>query len=378
MATFTEKAKLFRGLVDGEVAYRGPFIFLFDITRRCNLHCIGCRYHSDEVHMPSPTDQGVTDISVNLFKKLCRELVPLGTREIILTGEGEPFLHPRIFDIISIAKQAGFRIQVYTNGTLFDESRLRALVDSGSDIVLFSLWAGTYEDYQKTYPRDDPENFNRIVTAMKCLSRLKAEYKKTLPRVVLHPTIFRNNYKEMDSLVELAAETRCDKMEFATLKTRRGVLDSYVLSRDEERVLMNTLKATEKKLNSLSIDHNIPKIVRHYRIGNKVWEKYPCYVGWVQAHMKVDGTVFPCNPCDLPMGNADQKTFAEVWNGPAFRAFRRKTITRDGLATMDRHCDCSFCRHIDDNIRIHRRFKWFSPFFVKKNKTETSPVPVCS
>ncbi len=372
MATFSEKVKLFRGLVDGEVAHRGPFIVLFDITRRCNLHCIGCRYHSSEVHMPSPTDQSTKDISVDLFAKLCHELFTLGTREIMLTGEGEPFFHPRIFDIIAIAKQTGSHTQVITNGTLLDESRLEALINSGLDDLVVSLWAGTYEGYRDNYPRDDPENFNRVVVALKRLTQLKTEQKKTCPRVVLHYTIYRNNYNYVNTLVDLAYATKINKVNFSLLKTRRGVLDSYVLSPNEERVLVDNLEGMRSRLDSLSIDHNISRTLQRYRVGEKVWEKLPCYVGWVHAHIKVDGTVFPCNPCDMPMGNAAEDTFGEVWNGPAFRAFRRKTLTREGLAAMSRYCDCSFCCYVEDNIRIHRIFKWFAPLFVKKNQEGTS------
>ncbi|MFC1485632.1 radical SAM protein [Candidatus Latescibacterota bacterium] len=376
MATLSEKVKLFRGLVDGEVARRGPFTVLVDITRRCNLHCIGCRYHSTEVHMPSPTDQSIMDISVDLFTKLCHELVTMGTREIILTGEGEPFFHPRIFDIIAIAKQTGFRIQAFTNGTPFNEPRLQTLIDSGLDNLMVSLWAGTYEGYRKNYPQDDPENFNRIVAALKRLSQLKAEQKRTLPWVVLYYTIYRNNFQEVTTLVDLASATQSNKVNFSLLKTRRGVLDSYVLAPDEERALVDDLTAMGSRLDARSIDHNIPRTLQRYQIGERVWEKLPCYVGWVQAHVKVDGTVFPCHPCDLPMGNAAEDTFGEIWNGPAFRAFRRQTITREGLAAMGQHCDCSFCRHVEDNIRIHRLFRWFAPLFAGKNEEGTSPEPV--
>ena len=71
--------------------------------------------------------------------------------------------------------------------------------------------------------------------------------------------------------------------------------------------------------------------------------KTPRYIGWLHAYLKVDGTVLPCGDCDLVMGNLNDHSLQEIWNGPAFRAFRRQTLTRAGLRALDRQCDCAFC-----------------------------------
>jgi hypothetical protein len=47
----------------------------------------------------------------------------------------------------------------------------------------------------------------------------------------------------------------------------------------------------KKRLNSLSMEHNIGETLLRYRIGEAVWNKLPCYVGWLHARIKVDGMV---------------------------------------------------------------------------------------
>jgi MoaA/NifB/PqqE/SkfB family radical SAM enzyme len=76
----------------------------------------------------------------------------------------------------------------------------------------------------------------------------------------------------------------------------------------------------------------------------------------------VDGTVLPCKPCEMIAGNLTEQTFRDIWNGPGFREFRRRTRTRRGLADLRRSCDCGFCCHVGDNARTHRWFRWIAPF----------------
>jgi len=63
MATFKQKVQLLRGLIHGEAAYTGPFFARVDITARCNLHCLGCLYHSSKTRKPVTGVQTLKDIS---------------------------------------------------------------------------------------------------------------------------------------------------------------------------------------------------------------------------------------------------------------------------------------------------------------------------
>ncbi len=94
MTTFRQKAKLLQGLLMGEVAHTGPFYATIDITCRCNIHCASCLFHSPQLNIPSDGNKEIKDIPYDLFKRLCNELKAMGTRQIILCSDGEPFLHP--------------------------------------------------------------------------------------------------------------------------------------------------------------------------------------------------------------------------------------------------------------------------------------------
>jgi MoaA/NifB/PqqE/SkfB family radical SAM enzyme len=372
MAALYEKIKLLRGLLTGEIAYVGPFYVTVDVTRRCNLRCPGCRYHSTTItNFLSPGDQEVLDFSFELFKRLCDELKSMGASELILIGEGEPFLHPRLFDLVSVVKGMGFHVTLLTNGTLLDETRIQSLVESRLDILRVSLWASTPEEYERSYPGSSPGNFRRIVDGLQRLAHMKAERKSKFPTVVLHQPINRYNSQNIGEMVDLAHTTGCDTLSFSPLKTWRGQLASFALSPDEEKLLEPALSRMKRRLSSLSIKHNIDHTLLRYRIGEAVWQELPCYIAWLHARIKVDGTVLPCEPCGLPMGRLEENTFQEIWNGPAYRNFRRQALTREGLGRLGEHCDCGFCCHVEDNLRVDRIFRWVSPFCVNQRSGAT-------
>lgn len=354
--------KLLQGLLTGNVAHTGPFSVTLDLTRRCNLRCLGCRFHSSLVHAPSPGDQSILDIEWSLFHKLCNELKEMNTKDMVLLGEGEPFLHPRLFDIIAAGKEAGFHMTTFTNGTLLNEASIQSLLDSRLDILIVSLWASSHEEYERNYPGTKLVNFKRTVEGLKLLSLRRKEEDIQFPSLVLHQPINRYNFQGIDAMVDLAHTTGCNGVFFSPLKSWRGELDKSSLSKDEEELLHPSLILAMKRLNTFSISHNIDQLLLQYRIGEAVWQELPCYTAWFHSRIKVDGTVLPCYACDLPMGNLRDIRFQEIWNNSAYRTFRKKTLTRKGLASMGKDCDCGFCCHVVDNMRVYRLFRWISPF----------------
>ena len=368
MAALLEKIKLLKGLLNGSTAYGGPFYVTIDITRRCNLHCLGCPYHSTEISNVSPHKPGPTDLSTDLVKRLCGELKEIGTSSLVLQGEGEPLLHSDIIDLILAAKTAGIRVTLLTNGTLLDQHLVREIIAAKLDILKVSLWASSPDQYQQNYPETNSENFNRVLDGLRLMARQKEEQKSSVPLVILHHPINRNNYQTLDRMADLALSTNCNGLTFAPMYSFRGILDSFTLSHDEKRLVYHSLSRIRKQLNTRSLTHNIEEVLLRYKIGVAVWEKLPCYIAWFHARIKVDGTVQPCSRCSLPLGNLNQNNFNEIWNGASFCHFRRQTLTRQGLESMSGHCDCSFCCFFGDNMRVHRFFKWFFPLRRHPNK----------
>ncbi|MBN1567302.1 MAG: radical SAM protein [Acidobacteria bacterium] len=210
MATFSQKALLLKDLLSGEIAYTGPFHAMIDLTRRYNLHCIGCRFHFPVVYRPSPSDPGIQDMDWDLYESLCRQLHETGTRVIFLMGEGEPLLHPGIFRMTAFAKKLGFHAAIIFNGTLVNAGAAHELVSSGLDLFQVSLWALNETDYAAQHPGTSRENFSRVLEGLRQLSMEKQKRYSRSPSIILHHPINSRNMQAVETITGLACETGCD------------------------------------------------------------------------------------------------------------------------------------------------------------------------
>lgn len=88
-------------LLTGDARMLAPLFVALDVTRRCNLQCAGCPYHSSHTKDLPAHDRNTADMPLSFVKRLCAELRKTRTRSIVVEGSGEPFVHPEIHDMIS-------------------------------------------------------------------------------------------------------------------------------------------------------------------------------------------------------------------------------------------------------------------------------------
>ena len=229
-----------------------------------------------------------------------------------------------------------------------------------------SLWASSTEEYTKCYPGVKPENFQKTLNSIKIVANLKAEWQASLPNVILTGPINLYNYKSIDKKITMAHELGCDGVAFTPYKHWKGEFASAALSAEEIDILCKDLVQTKKLLESLSLHHNIDALLLQYRLGEEAWVKMPCYAGWFHTRIRFDGTVMPCCRCYLPLGNLNESSFEEIWNGPEYRAFRVKSMMTKGLVSLSQYCDCSWCSIAKDNFQAHRFFRWIAPLLGRK------------
>jgi radical SAM protein with 4Fe4S-binding SPASM domain len=106
--------------------------FFWEITPQCNQRCPMC-------YLPRSPDP--TEIPLELVPRLTKELRDLGCLIVTLSG-GEPFVRPDLLDIITMFREAGLAVVLFTNGTLVTPSQLDHLAKLGLlrlEITIFSL-----------------------------------------------------------------------------------------------------------------------------------------------------------------------------------------------------------------------------------------------
>jgi len=125
-----------------------PTIFI-SVTSRCNLLCKGCSAHKQE---PVDLDMALIDWIISDAKNN-------GTRLFVFTG-GEPFLRSEFLSLLE--KHSDTYFQIFTNGTLIDNSIADKLSKSGNALILFSLEG--FSDY--TDFRRGKDVFHKLTNSM--------------------------------------------------------------------------------------------------------------------------------------------------------------------------------------------------------------------
>lgn len=151
-----------------------PAYIMFDITNVCNSKCIHCP-HSLANYGKAPK----TYLSPEIFRKVIDECVGRPLQFVRITADGEPFLHPQLFEMINYAVQGGVGlIGLTTNGSLLSATEAKRLIDSGLfmvDISLDAIKKETYEKIRRSLNFDRTmKNIHRLIEIRnKCHSPLR-------------------------------------------------------------------------------------------------------------------------------------------------------------------------------------------------------------
>ena len=127
------------GRLDGR---RFPYTGQWELTCRCNLQCVMC--YTDPFNTPGRIEE---ELRYEEIVRILDELQEAGCLELCFTG-GEPFARPDFLEIYTSAKQRGFRLTLFTNGTLITTriaDRLAADPPAMLEISFHGLTAGSFD-----------------------------------------------------------------------------------------------------------------------------------------------------------------------------------------------------------------------------------------
>jgi len=240
------------GALDGFKAYTGPKIVQIDLTNNCNLNCVGCWCHSDLLgNLKLKGEEKKRKLPYEIVKKLIEDLHEMGIKEIMLSGSGEPFMYPKIMDVMRLIKKKRMKCQIITNFTLVNEKIIRELVDLKVDNITVSLWAGTHETYVKTHPNQTEETFHRIKRMLQYLHSIKKE--DNLPHVKIFNVISNRNYYEIEDMLDFALDSLVDYLEFQVIDVVKGKTNSLALSEKERESIIKQLNGLSKRKDYLEV-----------------------------------------------------------------------------------------------------------------------------
>lgn len=367
------------GILDGSCAYKGPGSAQIDLTNDCNNDCIGCWCNSpllEEKKISSEIKR--QSIPYERAIRLIDELYRMGTRHIYYAGGGEPFMHPRIMDILKHTKNRGLECYVNTNFTLVDKKRTRQLVDMRIDSLTVSVWAGTPGVYASTHPNKNEETFCAIKETLQHLNSIK----KRKPFVKIYNVIFNKNYHDIEAMFDFALSTRSEAVEFTVIDTIPGKTDVLLLNEKEKQAVLGQCtiikerhKDASKKINLFGFEQFIRRISNadsgKAEYDSDIVGTMPCYAGWAFVRIMADGNVNSCLKSHrFPVGNIFEEDFRVIWNNALQRLFREKTLAMDKNDPFfsligndpDSKMGCfKSCDNIGHNRDLHGRLALLKP-----------------
>ena len=321
----------------GEKAVRPPVCLYLEVTNRCNLLCTTCPRTYEELEPPG-------DMSWELFRSIVDQVPDLV--RAVLHGVGEPMLVANLPRMVRYLKDRGVYVLFNTNGTVLSERNGRALIGAELDELRVSLDASNRESFKAVRGRD---YFTRIVRNVRAFRELQEREGHTKPQVSAWLTGLKETVRELPAFVKLAAEIGIKEVYLQRLvffdqsaigKARPDQALFEQLTREEAAYL----RQAEDLARSLGVTFGAsgaasePGLSLKRANDGSPWSL--CRRPWSLMYFTANGRALPC--CIAPfsqhgydnytLGDATQQTLREIWNGSAYREFRKALLSDEPSA----------------------------------------------
>lgn len=228
-------------------ARRGhPTTLFVEPTTRCNFQCAMCVKQSGE----STLEEG--DLSMPLFERLTDALENLET--LILTGMGEPLLHPDLEAMISLAGRhmpASGRIGFQTNGALLDAARARGLVEAGTNRVCVSVDSLSSAVFRSTRSLGE---LSMVERALSALNQARADLGAHHLEMGIEVVLMKRNFHELPGVIEWAARRGARFVIATHLLPYRESLEDEVIWPPNTDASIELYRSTQEKARRNDVD----------------------------------------------------------------------------------------------------------------------------
>jgi MoaA/NifB/PqqE/SkfB family radical SAM enzyme len=335
------------------------------LTYQCNLRCKMCGQWGEHGSLKGlPPAETKMYMAMPLINRLIDEIK--GFQPTITLFGGEPLLHPQWEEIVKRIKGAGLRCNMISNGVLL-RKRAEEAVRLGLDEIIFSLDgpAGVHDAI-----RGGKGVFNKALEGFQHIQDAKVKYGTKKPAVNINTVIWEENHTMLHDIVEQAGRFGAETITFHHLifvdqvafeETERislsaldcGSPDWAGFMRDElpridPDVIIKQQQMIEREKNSVPAffypNLSEKEIRDYYTTFHFLPSSYKkrCLSPWMVAYVLPDGSAKPCLILGYVMGNLQEATFRDIWNGERAVRFRRLLKERGYFPVCPRCTE--FCR----------------------------------
>lgn len=327
----------------------GPYEVHLDVVHRCNLNCVMCWIYSPYRKKKINKNWINQKLDFTTFKNIIDSLKKNGTSKISIIGEGEPFLHDNIIDILTYIKKSEMKCSVITNGTLLNKEKIQELVDIGVDHIHISINAGTALSFCKIHHLSSKKMYEQLKENIIEFSNYENK-----PIITLSHVIFKSNYLEIEKMVDFGIKCKADRVYFKNLNVFSGI-EKFALTDEQKTELIESIRKIDKfKLKS--IKNNLNEFLQLSSNPLESVEEVPCYMGYVFSRIVNGKYVVPCCNCyRSPIGEiSEDNSFEKIWKSKKYTSFRKMIFNKKDRENFG--CDCYECQHFTENKKLDNLF----------------------
>lgn len=335
------------GIAEGR-PLTGPRVVHIDITNACNAACVTCWDHSPLLATPRPIAWKRQFLDPQRFFALVDELAALGSvRSVVLSGMGEPFVHPHIYDFIAAVKARGWHLTIITNLVAADLDRL---VPLGVDQLLVGVQGVTPESYTAFHPGWTEAHFFKLCQSLRTLTQagVRCRHVQVINRdlawevveMVRFGRLFgadRVNYK-LASLAEGTEACIATPLQLQWLATE-GIPQARALAAELQ-------VPTTLDLFARQVDAALGRPQATAPIAD-----IGCAMGYVYTRITVEQEVLFCCNTEVRVGSLREAPFGDLWYGEAWQTLR------DRLRAGDYFDGCHRCGKLEQNVAWGERIR---------------------
>lgn len=306
-----------------------PFdAFQIEVSTYCSLECQMCprTFFAEEWIF--------RNMSMDTFGNIAKYFGL--TTWVYLQGWGEPLENEHFMDMLRIAREAGCRVGVTTNGVHLTDRNISRLLDGGIDMVVLSSGGVSRESHEGLRRGSDAVSF---IGRIERLIEMKRDRGMKRPTVKISLIMTRLNMTELPDMVPLAARMGIDEVMVTNIdylpRERCNVLRAFHHESPTE--------VFEKSLEEMhALGKELGVAVRSYPLEAR--EVPMCEANPLKnIFFSVDGAVAPCVYLRIPkrgdiprifmdseyevpqtiFGNIDEGDLWEIWDGEGYRSFRK-------------------------------------------------------
>jgi MoaA/NifB/PqqE/SkfB family radical SAM enzyme len=300
-------------------------LFQVEPTMTCNLNCVMCPWTS--LRKPN------SHMEWEVFAAIARYFQD--TEEVDLTGGGESLLHPRLEEMVRLAKASGCVVGFSTNGTLLGPEKAGRLLAADLDWIAYSVEGATAETYEKIRVG---ASFKKVIENIAGLQRLKEKRGDGKPKTMLFFVMMKENIQELPTMIGMAHSLGIDHVVAKNL-------DVILNKGDDRKRVFKHPGEGEIALNVSQAVMEAQRRAEDLRMPLRVYELFPAersiceqdplntlFVAW-------DGFVSPCinlsyirersfggrwQTCHTRrFGNIVDEPLAAIWEKAEYRDFRK-------------------------------------------------------